>query len=141
MITLDTPLGVTEGFLTELEADVYLEDISAKWKADTDENKLFAISTTRHYLESHYTATITGAIPEELKYANALLANDYVIGKASFESGTKIKKKVVKAGPVLSEKEFAGTGDTEPSSWPIVKSILQALLGDPITETAFIIRA
>ena len=53
----------------------------------------------RYYIDTKFTCTIDAdVIPEEFKYANTLLAKDYIIqGDLFFDNEHSVKKKLVKA--------------------------------------------
>lgn len=127
MITLDTKLDVDEAFLSVDAADTYLENFT-NWNAASDEDKEEALIAARYYIESKYDATIEGALPDELTYSNAILANDYVVDKTSFESTINIKSKKIKAGSVETSKEYLFGGSKEPNSWERVKAILAPIM-------------
>jgi hypothetical protein len=138
-ITLDTPLSVTGTFASLSEADVYLER-SQKWSSSSDEDKITALIATRWFLESKYSCYISGTIPDELKYANSLLAADYVLSSSFFETTTNKKMVRVKAGPVESETDFSATIRLPPS-WLNVKEILLPICGSTSSGSVYIRRA
>ncbi len=140
MITLDTALGVVEGFVTIAEADVYLET-NSDWDSLSDELKQNAIVAGRYYIDGKYNSEVTGDMPDELKFANSLLASDYIASTASFDSSPNVRKKRSKAGTVENEVENVGGGNIAPKSWQQVKSILQSILPTPSGNSFFITRA
>ena len=95
-------------------ADVYLVD-SAVWQSATDSQKNIALMYGAIWIDSNYSCLDLIADLENpsdnIKYANALLAEDYLEGTLYASDGTtsdRIKMKRVKAGSVESEKEYIG---------------------------------
>lgn len=140
MITLDTPLGVAETFASSVEADEYLESNSA-WNAASDEVKGEALIAARYFIDGMFSCKITGAIPDALKFANSLLAADYVSDKSSFQSTENIRRQRVKAGSVESENYYNGSSKRMPPSWFQVKSVLQEICVPSGVGTVFLTRA
>ncbi len=95
-------------------ADTYLVD-STTWSAASDAQKNTALMYGAIWIDSNYKCSDLIADPDNpsdnIKYANALLAEDYLEGTIYSSDGVSsdsIKMKRVKAGSVESEKEFLG---------------------------------
>jgi hypothetical protein len=121
-------LSVLQGYCTVGEADVYLEN-SANWSSATDEDKFDAVLDARYYLDVNFYCDLSSydEIPDEMKYANAVLANDAIGGTGVFDHSPAVKLKKVKAGSVMSETEYTSGSRPSPPSFAKVKGILQGL--------------
>lgn len=105
-------------YCTLSEADSYLEG-SSSWESAEDEAKNTALFWGRVYIDSNYSCpSLTETnVSDEIKYANALLAEDYIEGTLLPSSGSKkpsITSKRSKAGPVESEIKYAGSYKENP---------------------------
>ena len=103
-------------YCTLVEADVFLST-SSTWNNASDTEKNSALFWGRIYIDSKYacvdwtTLDTTPSYPEELKYANALLAEAYIDGTLFDvdETGNRVlTSKRVKAGDVEVEKRYQG---------------------------------
>lgn len=109
-------MALIDSYCTIAEADVFLAN-SAIWSEATDTEKTSALFWGRMYIDSKYTcvdwATLdtTPDYPEELKYANALLAEAYLDGSL-FEfdetGGRVLTSKRIKADTIEIEKRYQG---------------------------------
>lgn len=118
-------------YCSEAEADVFLA-ASIIWGAATPSEKQQALFWGRVWLDSNLTCpNLDPAVPSEtIKYANALLAEDYLDGtlidQPGVVSATGIKRKKQKAGSVEQETEyFEGGGATEINHQDNVMMLLQ----------------
>lgn len=123
-------LGVTESYATLQEAEVYLED-NVAWQAAEDEVKSAGLLAGRYYIDITFSCDLTDydnlTIPEALKYANSLLAADYVVNTSVFDSGVKIQEQEVEAEGVRSKKVFSTPKKNKPPSLVIVQGVLKEL--------------
>lgn len=121
-------LGVQESYCTEDEADALLED-NTVWEAATSEEKIAGLLAARYFIDITFNCALSDltVIPDSLKYATALLANDYISDNTIFDSGVKIQEQEVTAGSVSSRKVFATPKANKPKSLKIVKGILKDL--------------
>jgi len=121
-------LGVTESYATIAEADAYLENNTA-WQDATDEVKADGLLAGRYYIDITFSCDLSDVdvIPDELKYANSLLASDYVADNTVFDSGVKIQEQEVEAEGIRSKKVFSTPKSNKPKSLNTVKGILKNL--------------
>ena len=123
-------LGVTESYATIAEADVYLEN-NEIWQSVTDELKTDGLLAARYYIDITFSCDLSdydnNTIPEELKYANSLLAADYTADITVFDSSVKIQEQEVEAGSVRSKKVFSTPKQNKPKSLNTVKGVLKNL--------------
>jgi len=115
-------MALQEAYCTIAEADAFLSD-SVIWQAATSAEKDQALFWGRIWIDSNLVcANLDPTVPSEnIKYANALLGEDYLDetllgsgGGGSTETGVKRKKQ--KAGSVEQETEFfegGGGGDVD----------------------------
>ena len=98
---------------------------STEWLSTSLPNKELALSNGRLYIDQWYTCgdkadwevcineTIPtyDCVPEEVQYANALLAEKYILGTLTTKKETSgpITMKRVKAGSVESETQYQGS--------------------------------
>lgn len=91
----------------------------AEWDGASSAQKNDALVKSRYYIDSHYTCvTIPDmdlddltTVPDELQYANALLANEYLaqtLYAYDETGGQSIVKKAVKAGSVGTDVTYSG---------------------------------
>jgi hypothetical protein len=128
-ITIDVAIGVTDAYCTLAEADSYLADYST-WNNSTDEQKTEALLSSRYYLDITYSCDLstTTTIPDELKFANAILANDFIADPTIFDNGPTVIQERVKADTVESETKYSDIGNKNtPTKLRMVDGILQAL--------------
>ena len=123
-----TDATVLQSYATILQADTYLE-IHTDWLDLWDEVKEDALLSARYFIDSNFSCSIdVDAIPEEVSYANSLLAYDYYIqGDLFFDNSKSTKRTKVVAGKVESEKEYFYGSKEKPSSLGKVKSILKSV--------------
>lgn len=132
-------MALVDPYCTIAEADVFLAT-SSSWNAATDSEKTIALFWGRTYIDSNYSCmdwTDTTLfpdypdLPENLKYANALLADEYLNGNlfnVTPAGNKEVVKKRVKAGDVESETTYRGEsgtdsgGDVDP--FPAVSALL-----------------
>lgn len=122
-------LTVTESYATVSEADAYLEN-NTSWAAATDETKTDALLFARYYIDYNFSCTdITDelTVPDAMKYATSLLAADYVADNTVFDSGANLRRELIQAGSVISEKEYFGGATNKPGSLALVKGVLKDL--------------
>lgn len=117
-------MALIDPYCTIVEADAFL-DTSSSWNAVSDSEKTTALFWGRTYLDSYYTCInwddelvndLYPDYPDNLKYANALLADEYIKGnlfKVSATGNKEIVKKRVKAGDVESETTYRGEAGTD----------------------------
>ena len=105
-------MALQEPYISSTEADEYLED-SAAWNNATDSEKDQALFWGRIYIDTNFTCSALIADPanpsENVKYANALLAEDWLEGTLfqgeDTRKGTMVHKRV-RAGSVESQKSY-----------------------------------
>ena len=121
-------LLVTDSYASISEADVYLEN-NTVWSSATDETKTDALIFSRHYIDSKFVCDLSSydVIPDELKYANSLLAADYVADTSVFDASSLVKSKSVRADVVSSSEEYVSGKKNKPKSAILVESILKDL--------------
>lgn len=121
-------LTVTEAYATLSEADIYLEN-NSDWNGATDEDKTEALLDSRYYIDVNWYCDLStyDTIPDELKYANAVLAGDLISDPESMDAGPNTKKKFSKAGSVATMTEYFSGAKNKPKSVNKVKGILQDL--------------
>ena len=105
-------MALKDPYCTLAEADSYLDGHS-DWESAEDETKQTALFWGRIYIDSKYRCPdLDETDPSDnIKYANALLAEDYIQGNLLRSDGSKdpvVAKKRVKAGSVETEKSFLG---------------------------------
>ncbi len=105
-------MALVTPYVTLAEADVYLDGITA-WESSEDEQKNAALFWGRVFIDSKYNCPDHDPDDptDEIKYANALLAEDYINGTLLQSDGTgepSISEKSVKAGPVEVETKYIG---------------------------------
>ena len=133
---------MVEPYVTVAEADVYLAN-STIWQASTTEEKDTALFWGRLYLDSNYSCIYfdSDSPPDEIKYANSLLGEDYLDGtliKTGSESSGKVKLKRSKAGGVESEKEFFQPGETLSSYRDDVDTLLYGICSKKSSNRAIL---
>lgn len=132
-------MALIDPYCTIAEADVFL-DTSSSWNAASDSEKTIALFWGRTYIDSNYTCVDWTDIllfpdypelPENLKYANALLADEYLNGNlfnAAPTGNKEVVKKRVKAGDVEAETTYRGESGTDSGSsvdpFPSVSALL-----------------
>jgi hypothetical protein len=109
-------MALVTPYCTVSEADVYLSD-SDSWIDLESSVKQNALFWGRVYLDSNYRCISfdESNAPDEIKFANALLAKDYTEGnliKAGGKLSGSVKLKRVKAGKVEVETEYVGANKT-----------------------------
>ena len=123
-------LGVKGTYCTAVEADLLL-DTDSVWQAATDEQKDEGLISARYYIDITFSCDLSdytnATIPEALKYANALLASDFVSDNTVFDSGVKIQEQEVEAGDVRSKKVFSTPKGNKPPSLNTVRGVLKDL--------------
>lgn len=126
------------------EADVILQD-NNDWLSSTETNKLSALTEARYYLDSSYSCSVDeNDIPEELKVANAWLANDALVGEGLYDTATTteyVKSKMVKAGPVTTSKEFFSPSSFTPATKAKVDTYLAGICFKLNSNASFLVRA
>ena len=107
-------MALVTPYVTLAEADVYLVDRTS-WEDADDDVKNNALFWGRIYIDSIYNCPDLIDDPDnptdQIKFANALLAEDWIQGNLLNTSGTTeptVKMKRVKAGSVESETEYLG---------------------------------
>ena len=120
-------------YCTVVEANAYLKSNEAWSNLDNSEKNTHLLNG-RYYIDSNYTCSeIDEAnIPDEFKYANALLAEfDLSVGifSVSATGNAPVVKEKAKAGEVESEITYAGSRSTSLrlngiDQFPSVTSIL-----------------
>lgn len=123
-------LGVQEAYCTVTEADTFLE-LNTSWQAADDDLKESGLLSARYYIDITFDCDLddytNDTIPDALKYANALLAADYIVDTTVFDNDVKIKELEVDADGVSSRKVFSTPKQNIPKSLNIVKGVLQSL--------------
>ena len=121
-----TDATVLQSYATILQADTYLE-IHTDWLDLWDEVKEDALLSARYFIDANFSCSVDmDAIPEEVSYANSLLAYDYYIqGDLFFDNSKSTKRTKVVAGKVESEKEYFHNTKEKPNSLGKVKAILK----------------
>ena len=112
-------MALVTPYCTLDEAKVFLKG-SETWENAETSAKNNALFWGRVYIDSNYSCVTIdpSAIPEEIKFANALLAEDYLEGTLIDDGSSisgNITMKRVKAGSVESETEYgSGTKSGNP---------------------------
>jgi len=125
------------GYCTASYADKI--NTSSEWASLLVEEKDFAIVMGRQYIDGKYLCKNSSdwdtddetTIPEEIKWANAFLAEQYALGtltSTKIQPSGVITRKKVKAGSVESDTTYAGNN-----------SIKAAIKIDPFPEITLII--
>ena len=131
-------LAYNEAYATSAEADVFLAS-NATWLNLSKPEKDDALLWLRYYIHDNFDCYLStlDAIPEELKYANSLLAADYSVDGTLYQTNTEsgLKLKRVKAGDVETEKEYF-EGNTSSSSEPSSIRQVRGLLSSICTRTS-----
>ena len=109
-------MALVTPYCKTFEADSYLSSNDA-WLDLDDDVKENALFWGRVYLDSNYRCVkfLQDDAPDEIKFANALLAYDYTQGKLIKKSGTvngNVTLKRVKAGKVEVETRYNGAHKT-----------------------------
>lgn len=121
-------LTVTESYCTLAEADIYLQN-DTTWLAASDEDKTEALLDARYHIDISFYCDLASydVIPDELKYATAVLASDVISDPSALEVGASVKKEYSKAGSVETSKEyFTGKKNVAPNIKK-VRSILKGI--------------
>ena len=121
-----TDATILQSYATVIQADTFLE-LHEDW-LDLDEPvKEDALLSARYFIDANFSCSIDmDAIPEEVSYANSLLAYDYFIqGDLFFDNSKSIKATKVVAGKVESEKEYFHNTKEKPNSLGKIKAILK----------------
>lgn len=105
-------MALNPPYCTLAEADVYLDGV-AIWESAEDEAKNSALFWGRVYIDSKYRCpNLDSDNPtDEIKFANALLAEDYLNGTLLNSEGDRepfISRKRAKAGSVEVETHYIG---------------------------------
>lgn len=123
-----TELTVMQAYATSTESKAYLANRS-DWATLDNKTKDDALLWGRYYIDANFDCVIDAdAIPDEVKFANSLLAYDYFIqGDLFFDNQSNVIMKRVKAGTVETETEYQSGVHTRPNSLSKVVSILSSL--------------
>lgn len=122
-------LTVTEAYATIAQASVYLFN-DVVWNATNANDQNDALIYGRYYIDAHFDCISSlDTIPDELIYANSLLASDYLNNPSAFESQVLLVAKSVTAGPVKVYKKFNGTSKVKPASSIKVNVLLNTVCG------------
>lgn len=135
-------LDVQASYATIAEASVYLSEVNS-WLSASNQSKQNALMWGRYYIDQNYTSTFDqSAPPTEVKFANALLASDFLTdGDLFYSNDVPVKSKTVKAGSVEVSKTYQAYSK-KPTSIGRVDAILSSVatrIGG--SGTAFLIRA
>jgi hypothetical protein len=107
-------LEYNKAYATADESDVFLS-LNSVWQNLSVTEKEDALLWARYYLDDNFDCALSSldTIPDELKYANCLLAVDYNSEGSLYKNKSEptVKKIRVKAGDVESEKEYGSGGD------------------------------
>ena len=121
-------LTVVDAYCTTDQADGYLELVTT-WDDTDDDVKEDALLWGRYYLDQNFyidLSEITAiVVPDELIFANALLAADYISDPSVFQHTPSVKEESVKAGSVSSKTVYLSSGQEYPASWLKIRAILQ----------------
>lgn len=128
-------MALATPYCTVLEADVFLST-SSIWNSATTAEKEQALFWGRVWLDANFTCPDLALDPdnpsETVKYANALLAEDYLDGTLTDNENTSsgvtgVKRLMQKAGSVEQETEyFEGGGSVEIDYQEDVKLLLDS---------------
>lgn len=123
-----TELTVMQAYATSIESKVYLAN-RGDWLTLDNKSKDDALLWGRYYIDAHFDCVVDAdAIPDEVKFANSLLAYDYFTqGDLFFDNQSNVIMKRVKAGSVETETEYQSGVHTRPNSLSKVVSILSSL--------------
>lgn len=121
-----TTATTTQAYATLIEANAFLATNSIWQEADEDDAN-DALLWGRYFIDLNFDCVIDYSnIDEEVKFANSILAYDYLVqGDLFFDNESKIKIKRVKAGTVESETEYTTGKSSRPSSLSKVIAILK----------------
>lgn len=115
-------------FITVEEADASLVDPD-NWDGGTLSEKEQALSYGRIFIEANYNCWYTEEdAPDVLKLANALLADAHM-GKDIFvtEENKGVKRKMVKAGPVITDTMYDNYASKTSDPHPKVTALLATI--------------
>ena len=117
---------VSQSYATTDESDVHLK-LKDDWICLSIPTKEDALLWGRYFIDANFSCSIDmDAIPEEVSYANSLLAYDYYKqGDLFFDNSKSTKRTKVVAGKVESEKEYFYGSKEKPNSLGKVKAILK----------------
>jgi len=123
-----TTITVMDSYATVAEAKIYLA-IRDDWNFADKKTKEDALLWGRYYIDANFNCVIDfDAIPDEVKFANSLLAYDYFSqGDLFFDNQSNVLIKKIKAGPVETETEYQSGKTEKPNSLSKVVSILSVL--------------
>lgn len=120
-------IAVNAAYLTADQADQFLEE-NSDWNNSSELLKNEALLFGRYYIDDNFDCIdYLDTVPEELMYANSLLAIDYINNPDAFKPQQKIIKKAIQAGSVKVFKEYSSTDDVIPSNWYVVDIILRRI--------------
>ena len=121
-----TTATVTQAYATLVEANAYLSTKS-DWQDGDEELTTDALLWGRYYIDLNFDCVVDYSnISDEVKFANSVLAYDYFSqGDLFFVNSSSIKRKMVKAGSVESETEYASGKTFRPNSLSKVIAILK----------------
>ena len=124
-------VAVTQAYVTITESKTYLS-LNDDWLSAEAKVKDDALLWGRYYIDANFNCVIDADnIPEEVKFANALLGYDYFNqGDLFFDNQSNIILKKVKAGSVETETEYGSSKKERPNSLSKVVSILSKLCYD-----------
>jgi len=103
------------GYCTVAYADSV--NVTTEWVASTTEEKEFAITISARFIDSTYTCLESAdwiddlTTPEEVQWANAYLAEQYILGSLTTSEpipNGNITQKMVKAGSVETMTTYQG---------------------------------
>lgn len=124
-------ISSVEPYATVAEANVIL-GTTEPWIGSTTEQKEQALSYGKMYIDLYFSCTLTNPVQDNVKEANALLAN-YHLTTPLFDSSTVsteqsrkgLIKERVKADTVESEKQYdAGVALSKVDKYPDVTALL-----------------
>lgn len=134
-------LTVTQAYATIAEAGVYLSN-SSVWAIAIDAERTEALLSARYYIDTNFSCDLSAVdvVPDELKYANALLANEALSDAAIFDSGPTVQRELAKAGSVTTETEYFVGNKSQPKVLSQIRGILKSICSNA-SSTVFLQRA
>jgi hypothetical protein len=130
-------LAVNASYATIDEADVYLEN-NAAWNAASDETREEALLWARYYIDYRFNCIdVLDSIPDELIFATAILAAEYVVRPNAFKPQATVIKKAVQVGSIKTFKQFSSDDKVTPSVSRMAKTMLRRIAGE-ISNNRFV---
>lgn len=123
-------INVNAAYATIAHADDYLEN-NANWYSAEEEDKEEALLWARYWIDYRFDCIDSlSTIPDELIYANSILAADYIDNPTAFKPQVTVIKKAIQAGSVKTFKQYANDSRVVPPSTRMARTILRRIAGE-----------